>query len=69
MKGPTRERGGAGTQVNPRPLWVRCCGGKQQRKDADSEDDQKMRDKESNGEAKRNSKMNCKMRTQITVSI
>lgn len=27
MKGTRRERGGAGTQVNPRPLWVRCCGG------------------------------------------
>lgn len=32
MKGPTRERGGAGTQVNPRPLWVRCCGGKYREK-------------------------------------
>lgn len=28
VKGTTREGDGAGTQVDPRPLWVRCCGGK-----------------------------------------
>lgn len=56
MKGTTRERGGAGTQANPRSLWERCCGRNQQRKDADSEDDQEMQEKESNGEAKYNSK-------------
>lgn len=28
VKGTTREGGGAGAQVDARPLWVRRCGGK-----------------------------------------
>lgn len=38
-------------------------------KDVDSEDEQKMQDKENNDEPKHNSKMNFKMHTQITLSL
>lgn len=31
MWGTTRQSRGARKQENPRPLWGRCCGGKQQR--------------------------------------